>query len=85
MGAMSLAGCAAATELHRQRWYLFGTLLDITVRHPDARRVADAMAKLAARLGDMHRNLHAWKPGMLMDINRAIARASRRNRWMNWS
>lgn len=73
-GAIALAGCAGSTQVHRQRWYLFGTLVDVTVADPDAHRVAGVMSKLSARFGDMHRNLHAWKPGALMDINRAVAR-----------
>lgn len=73
-GALALTGCAASTEVHRQRWYLFGTLVDVTVVHPDAPRVADVLGRLSTRFGDLHRNLHAWKPGVLMDVNRALAR-----------
>lgn len=73
-GAMALAGCAQPPQVHRQRWYLFGTLVDVTLVHPEAARVASVMGALSARLRDMHRNLHAWKPGALMDINQALAR-----------
>lgn len=73
-GALSLAGCGSTPPLHRQRWYLFGTLVDVTLAHPDAARVALAMRELSALLRDLHHNLHAWKPGRLMEVNNAIAR-----------
>lgn len=73
-GALALIGCGNGPYLHRQRWFLFGTLVDVTLLHPEPERVRTAFGELAALLGDMHRNLHAWKPGALMDINRAFAR-----------
>jgi thiamine biosynthesis lipoprotein len=73
-GALALTGCGAQATTHRQRWYLFGTLVDVTVAHPDESLVSAAMQRLAALFGDIHHNLHAWKPGALQRINRAIAR-----------
>lgn len=74
VGVLGLAGCNMATPVSRQRWYLFGTLVDVTVVHPDRQRVAAAMSDLSSLFQDIHHNLHAWKPGRLMDVNNAIAR-----------
>ncbi len=72
-GALGLLGCAHEASVHRQRWYYFGTLVDVTVVHADARRVAHALQRVSALFGDIHRNLHAWRPGELQRINHAIA------------
>lgn len=73
LGAIAATGCRAPLSLHRQRWYLFGTLLDVTISHGDAQQVELALTRLSALYNDIHRNWHAWKPGALMDINTAIA------------
>lgn len=72
-GALGLLGCSSQARVYRQQWYYFGTLVDVTVVHADARRVTQAMPRLSALFGDIHRNLHAWRPGKLQRINQSIA------------
>lgn len=73
-GAFALTGCDIGARVHRQRWYLFGTLLDVTVPVGDPATERAALAALSARLQAAHHDWHAWKPGQLLTLNRAIAR-----------
>lgn len=60
--------------LHRERWQLFGTRLDVAVPAQAPERMRPALAALSATLQDKHRQWHAWKPGHLQQVNQAIAR-----------
>ena len=73
-GAFALVGRSRQATLHRERWYLFGTLVDVAIADPDRARVHQALAALSAELRTMHRDWNAWKPGMLDELNGAIAR-----------
>jgi thiamine biosynthesis lipoprotein len=54
--------------------YVFGTVAQITVRADDAAGARAAVGEVFRELDRMHRELHAWKPGALVDLNAAIAR-----------
>jgi thiamine biosynthesis lipoprotein len=73
-GAFAFVGRPRHELLHQERWYLFGTLVDVAIADPDRARVARALAGLSAEMKAMHRDWHAWKPGMLGEVNAAIAR-----------
>lgn len=73
-GAFALVGRSRQAPLHQERWYLFGTLFDVAIADPDRARVQHALAELSTELRTMHRDWHAWKPGMLGEVNAAIAR-----------
>ena len=74
LGVIAVAGRQAArADVHRERWYLFGTLVDVTisgVSHSDARSM---LAALSTELQRRNRDWHPWKPGVMRDINNAIA------------
>jgi thiamine biosynthesis lipoprotein len=73
-GAFALTGCDIGALVHRERWYLFGTLLDVTLPVGDTGKQRPALAALSARLQAAHHDWHAWKPGQLLTLNQAIAR-----------
>lgn len=73
-GAFALTGCNAGPELHRERWYMFGTLLDVDVIDADKVKVQRALSSLSTDFQSMHRDWHAWKPGRLSQLNTAMAR-----------
>lgn len=73
-GAFALTGCDIGARVQRERWYLFGTLLDVTLPVGDNAIQCPALAALSARLQAAHRDWHAWKPGQLLTLNQAIAR-----------
>lgn len=68
------AGCSEQTPpQHQARIAAFGTLVEITIVADDqalAERIATAVD---AEFQALHRRWHAWEPGRLDDINRAIA------------
>lgn len=73
MGAGVSVGCSSGPRLFQERWYVFGTLVDVTVTSDDAESVRKGMARLAGFFRDAHSNWHAWKPGRLLRVNQAIA------------
>jgi thiamine biosynthesis lipoprotein len=73
-GAFALTGCGMGEALHRERWYLFGTLLDVTLPEVDVEKRQPALAALSHQLQAAHHQWHAWKPGKLQQVNQAIAR-----------
>jgi FAD:protein FMN transferase len=66
-------GSAAAAE-YRAASYVFGTVARITVVDADAERAREGVSAVFRDFDRMHRELHAWKPGELVALNRAIAR-----------
>lgn len=74
LGVIAVAGRhAAQAAVHRERWYLFGTLVDVTLAGPGPEAASQALTALSADLQQRNRDWHPWKPGMMGDINQAIA------------
>jgi len=66
-----LSACGREPALERHHLAAFGT--EVTVTVPAAADAATAVTAIDRELQRMHRQWHAWEPGMLGDINRAIA------------
>lgn len=66
-------GCSRAEAVVSEEMYVFGTLVgvDVLSRNSEAARAAIADVSHAFTL--QNRDWHAWKPGALGDLNRAIA------------
>ncbi len=73
-GAVALTGCGSGEQVHRERWYLFGTLLDVSLPHRLGQDLQPALNALLSQLQAAHHDWHAWKPGELLRVNQAIAR-----------
>lgn len=71
-GAFALLGVPRTTPLVRERWYLFGTLLDVTIAGERRDELQPVLAKLATSLKKMNDDWHPWQPGMMGSINSAI-------------
>jgi thiamine biosynthesis lipoprotein len=74
MLALLVAGCEKqAPDEWREQLYVFGTLVEIQFfdTQPDVARTA--VSDLEAELQRMHRELHAWKQGLLVSVNQAMA------------
>lgn len=71
--AMLALADARAGE-YRASSYVFGTIVQITVRDADEVRAQAAIGRVFGEFDRMHRELHAWKSGDLVALNRAIAR-----------
>lgn len=69
-----LAGCAEPQHsANTYQVYVFGTLVDITVWGGEAEQEEKAVAAITQDFQRMHHEWHAWKPGPLVEINKAIA------------
>jgi thiamine biosynthesis lipoprotein len=68
---VGLVACQKA-EVHQAEFYVFGTLVDVKVRGVQSETAVAAFNELQARFQAMHRDWHAWEPGMLHDINVAF-------------
>jgi thiamine biosynthesis lipoprotein len=71
---VSLAACTPATGPYRERIFVFGTMVDVTLAGVTAEQGRQAVAELAKDFLDEHREWHAWQTGPLTDLNAAIAR-----------
>lgn len=74
--AALLAGCERnnTPDLQKAELFVFGTLVEITVSGEDASTADRAFAAINADFRRMHRDWHAWEPGPLTELNRAVAR-----------
>ncbi|MBC2729785.1 FAD:protein FMN transferase [Thiobacillus sp.] len=66
-------GVSRAEAVVSEEMYVFGTLVgvDVLSRNTDAARAA--IADVSHRFTQQNRDWHAWKPGALGDLNRALA------------
>jgi thiamine biosynthesis lipoprotein len=66
-------GVSRAEAVVSEEMYVFGTLVgvDVLSRNTDAARAA--IADVSHRFAQQNRDWHAWKPGALGDLNRALA------------
>lgn len=70
---MLVSACSREAEVSEHRLYVFGTVLDISVWGGPTRRLNDVLGEVSADLQRMHRQWHAWRPGMVVALNTAIA------------
>lgn len=68
-----LAACESQPRIERYQIAVFGTETTLTIRAGGGADAAAAVAAVDRELQRMHRDWHAWEPGMLAEINRAIA------------
>jgi len=73
---MCVAACAPTPET-KANFFVFGTLVEVAVRGADAGQAESAFTEIQQALQRMHRDWHAWEPGLLTEINRAFAEARR--------
>ena len=69
----ALAACRPGSEIHRAEFFVFGTLVEVSVQGVDEDVAAEAFAVLQQDFQSMHRDWHAWEPGLLHDVNAAFA------------
>ena len=70
---LSLFACSDPPRKHHQDIYIFGTVMGVTLWARDDAQAEAAFASLQQRFQAMHRDWHAWNPGLLTGINDAFA------------
>jgi thiamine biosynthesis lipoprotein len=68
-----LAACQTQVQIHRQQFYVFGTLVEITIAGADKDTAEEATNHIVEQFQQFHDLWHAWQPGALQDINQAFA------------
>lgn len=70
---LAATGCTGAPDAREYSFFAFGTLVELTVVGANEASAEKARALAAARLEDWHGQWHAWEPGPLEALNRALA------------
>ena len=68
-----LLSCSGGLQKHHQDFYIFGTLMGVTLWAESDTQAQSAFQDLQQRFQDMHRDWHAWNPGLLTTVNQAFA------------
>jgi thiamine biosynthesis lipoprotein len=62
-----------AQDVYKQQFYVFGTLVGLSLWDVPQPQAAEIANQIAADLQSMHNRWHAWHPSPLVDLNQAIA------------
>jgi thiamine biosynthesis lipoprotein len=66
-------GCSRADAVVSEEMYVFGTLVGVDVLSRNTEAARAAIAEVSHAFTRQNRDWHAWKPGALGDLNRALA------------
>lgn len=72
-----LTGCAKE-PVYQQQSYVFGTIVEVTLYGEKEERAKQLEAQVLADFDQLHRTLHAWKPGTLARMNEVFANSPAR-------
>jgi len=67
-----LAGCQQQPAEHKAQFFIFGTLLEVSLWDTPPETASRAFGELQDMFQQMHNDWHAWEPGQLTEINRAF-------------
>jgi thiamine biosynthesis lipoprotein len=70
---LCLAACTEKSSEQRAEFFIFGTLLEVTIWGVDESEALQAFSLLQTQFQEMHRDWHAWEPGLLTEVNQAFA------------
>ncbi|TNF93456.1 MAG: FAD:protein FMN transferase [Gammaproteobacteria bacterium] len=70
-----IGGCEQKSATHsifHKQIFVFGTTIDITIRHPNKKLVDQAFIRLEDDFNTMHATWHPWEPGPLTRTNQLL-------------
>ena len=70
--SLLLSGCERQQE-HSANLFVFGTIVEIKLWGASPEQSGRAFSDLQEMFQGMHRDWHAWEPGLLVEINEAFA------------
>jgi thiamine biosynthesis lipoprotein len=70
---LCLAACAEEPGEQRAQFFIFGTLMEVSLWDTQPAEAEQAFSELQVLFQGMHNDWHAWEPGQLTEINRAFA------------
>lgn len=72
--ALMLGGCdRQESPVQEQQFIAFGTLINVSLYAVDEATAQRAFSELQQLFDTKHHDWHAWEPGPLVDLNRALA------------
>lgn len=69
-----LTSCTGPAQKYHQDFYVFGTLMGVTLWADTDSQAQKAFSSLQNRFQGMHVDWHAWNPGLLTRINQAFSK-----------
>lgn len=70
---LAVAACQRAPQVHQAEFFIFGTVVDVSIQGVDGSVAADAFRELQQDFQAWHRDWHAWEPGLLTRVNADLA------------
>lgn len=70
--ALLMTGCSRE-QVSNHQIVVFGTYVTISVWGAEAEQQQRAIVAITQDFQEMHRDWHAWEPGLLVDVNRQLA------------
>ena len=64
-----ITACQPPPQEYKATHYVFGTLVEFTLRNSDPVAASEVVATIGQDFRAMHRDWHAWQPGLLTDLN----------------
>ena len=74
IASILLAGCSEEPRQHKAEFFIFGTMMGVTLWGADDEQASQVFSTLQEAFQTMHRDWHAWEPGMLTGVNDSFAR-----------
>jgi thiamine biosynthesis lipoprotein len=71
--ALLLAGCERERQ-YSAELFVFGTIVELKLWGASSEQASRAFTDVQEMFQGMHRDWHAWEPGLLLEINEAFAR-----------
>jgi thiamine biosynthesis lipoprotein len=68
-----LGACIEQSSERKREYLVFGTLLEVSTWGAGEEQSSRAFGRLEAEFQSMHRDWHAWEPGLLTSVNDAFA------------
>lgn len=73
LSGLGLTGCSQPNPLYEEEFYVFGTSVKVSIWGVPIEQARQAVDTMARDFQSMHHRWHAWEPGPLVDLNKAIA------------
>lgn len=70
--SLLLSGCSSH-QVYQQQRYIFGTLVEVSIYGESKAHADEMIDKVMQKFGQMHLELHAWKPSDITRLNQAFA------------
>ena len=70
---LTLAACQRTPRVYQAQLFVFGTVVDVSIQGVDEAAADRAFRELQQDFQAMHRDWHAWEPGLLTGINEDFA------------